>query len=168
MSTPGKLIHIVLVLTLALTVATPLACGAEGIMSASSPVPAKYGSQGTKSLRVLWTISSYHLLRTATMGESEAQAMLFKPLDIGATTITFAGESCGDVLFRVEEVETEQYFKERFRIAPLALGVDQETVEVVRTNCRIPGFDEYARLRDRTLLVPMRGVVFVFTPRVNK
>lgn len=122
--------------------------------------------QGT-SMRVLWTVSSYHMMNNATWGESEARAMLFKPLDISGTAIIFDGQSCRDVVFTSETVDTAQYLRERYQVTPQLLGLEEKTIQVVKTNCRIPGFGEYARLRDRRLLVPMQGVLFIFTPAVN-
>ena len=161
-----KLIHICVVLALTLSGAFTLSCSAGEKMPGPSVSPAEPTGQGT-SMRVLWTVSSYLIMHKAAWGESEARAMLFKPLDISATTITFAGQACRDVEFASETVNAEKYLRERFGVTPQSLGLEDDTMQVVRTTCSLPGFDEYVRLRDRRLLVPIQGVLFVFTPRVN-
>ena len=52
------------------------------------------------SMRVLWTISEYKAGENAIWGKKEAQSMIFKPLNIDATTITFDGKTCRDVIFK--------------------------------------------------------------------
>ena len=161
-----KLFNICMILPLTSLGAFTHFCNADGNMSESFPTPTEKVGQGV-SLRVLWTVSSFHVMNNATWGEDEARAMLFKPLDIGETYITFDGQTCRDVVFISESVDTAQYFKERFQITPQSLGLNKETIRVVKTTCRLQGFDEYVRLGDRRLLVPMQGILFFFTPAVN-
>lgn len=162
----GKVIHVCMPLVLVLSWAFTLSCSAGEKMVGSSAAPSEKSGQGV-SLRVLWTVSSYHRLSTATMHEDDARAMLFKPLDISATAITFAGQTCRDVVSTSESIDAENYLRKRFQVTPQALGLEEKMLTVVRTTCRIPGFGEYVRLRDRRLLVPMQGVLFVFSPVVN-
>lgn len=160
-----NLLYIFIVLVL-LSGAFALWCSAGEKLSESSAATTETTSQGS-SLRVLWTVSSYHIMNKATWGENEARAMLFKPLDISDTAITFDGQTCRDVVFTSETVDATQYLREQYQVTPQMLGLEEKTIKVIKTNCRIPGFDEYARLRDRRLLVPMQGVLFIFTPAVN-
>lgn len=162
----SKLFSICMVLTLTSFGAFTLYCNAGGNMSESFPAPAEKVRQGV-SLRVLWTVSSFHVMNNATWDEDEARAMLFKSLDIGETSITFDGQTCRDVMFTSESVDAAQYFRKRFQATPQSLGLNEETIRVVKTTCRIPGFEEYARLSDRRLLVSMQGILFFFTPAVN-
>lgn len=135
-------------------------------MSEPFVAPAEKPSQGT-SLRVLWTVSSYHIMGNAAWGENQAKALLFKPLDIDATTIAFDGQTCRDVVFTSGIIDTAKYLRERYQLTAQSLGIADKTMQVVKTTCRIPGFAEYIRLSDRRLLVPIQGVLFVFTPAVN-
>jgi hypothetical protein len=118
-------------------------------------------------MRVQWNISSYHIGKDAEWGEKEARAMLFKPLDMTSSTITFDGRTCRDVAFAKETVATGAYFQDKFSIMPQDLGLEDKTVQVVKTDCRLPGFAEYIRLQDNRLIVPMQGVLFVFQPAVT-
>lgn len=93
--------------------------------------------------------------------------MLFKPLDIDATTITFAGTACTDVLFQKETVDLKEYLDSTYHTTPQALGIADETAEVVKTNCSLRGFSEYLRLQDRRIVINVNGVFFFFTPAVN-
>ena len=159
-------LSIFIVLFFALSGAFALSCGAGDQLPDPSAATADMTGKEA-SLRVLWTVSSYHVTDTATWGESEAGAMLFKPLDISATAIVFDGRACRDVVFTSETADAAVYLRDRFQVTPRSLGLEEKTVKVVRTNCRIPGFDEYVRLGDGRLLVPVQGVLFILTPAVN-
>ena len=119
------------------------------------------------SMRVLWTISGYKVVGSAGWGEKEAREQLFKPLDIDRTQITFDGKTCRDVIFESKKVNAKEYLDRVYRTTPRALGIEEEVIEVVRTNCDLPGFAEYMRLRDRKLLIHIEGVFFYFEPAVN-
>jgi hypothetical protein len=127
--------------------------------------PATVGSG--VSMRVLWTISGYKLGESSVWGEEEARKLLFKPLDIDATTITFDGQTCRDVIFKKEMVNAKEYLGHAYHTTPSALNIEEEVVEVVQTNCDLPGFAEYMRLKDRRLIIHINGVFFYFEPAVN-
>lgn len=129
----------------------------------SSPATAS----GGVSMRVLWTVSGYKVGEGAVWGEEEARKLLFKPLDIDATTITFDGKMCRDVIFKKEMVNTKEYLNRVYQTTPETLGIQEEVVEVVKTNCDLPGFGEYMRLRDRRLIIHLNGIFFYFRPAVN-
>ncbi len=118
-------------------------------------------------MRILWTISNYHIGKDAKWGTAEAEKMLFKPLDIDSSTITFNGKNCHDVVFAIDMVNAEQYLKKKYQITPQTLGLKNRTIEVIKSNCGLPGFDEFIRLPDRRLIVRINGVLFVFQPVVN-
>jgi len=115
----------------------------------------------------LWTVSEYKVGEGAAWGEEEARKLLFKPLDIDAARITFDGRTCRDVIFQREKVNAKEYVDRAYRTTPQALGIQEEAVEVVKTNCDLPGFAEYIRLKDRRLIIFLNGVFFYFTPAVN-
>jgi hypothetical protein len=124
------------------------------------------GSGGV-SMRVLWTISKYKVGEGAVWGEEEAHKLLFKPLDIDTDKIIFDGQTCRDVIFEKRMVNVKEYLDHAYRTTPQALGIEEERVEVVRTNCNLPGFAEYVRLKDRRLIIHLNGVFFYFEPAVN-
>ena len=119
------------------------------------------------SMRVLWTISEYKVGEGAVWGKEEARRLLLKPLDIDATKITFDGQTCRGVIFAKEMVNAKEYLDHVYHTIPQALGIDEEVVEVIKTNCDLPGFAEYMRLRDRRLVIHVNGVFFYFEPAVN-
>lgn len=124
------------------------------------------GNKGL-SMRVLWTVSAYHMGKSAAWGKAEAQGMLFKPLDITASSITFDGQTCRNVTFETEIVDAAKYLAERYQTTPQTIGFEEKTLKVIKTDCFLPGFSEYMRLRDRRLIVPINGVLFFFEPAVN-
>ena len=66
------------------------------------------------AMRVLWTVSAYHIGKNAALGKTETHNMLFKPLDINTSSITFDGQTCHDVTFETEIVDAAQYLAERY------------------------------------------------------
>jgi len=125
------------------------------------------GANTGVAMRVLWTVSAYHIRKKAVWGKTEAQGMLFKPLDISTSSITFDGQTCHDVTFETEIVDAVKYLAVRYQTTPQTLGFEEKALKVIKTNCCLPGFSEYMRLRDRRLIVPINGVFFVFEPAVN-
>jgi hypothetical protein len=124
------------------------------------------GSGGI-SMRALWTVSEYKVGVGTVWGEEEARKLLFKPLDIDADKITFDAQTCHDVIFEKRMVNTKEYLDHTYRTTPRSLGIEEELVEVVKTNCNLPGFAEYMRLRDRRIVIHLNGVFFYFNPAVN-
>lgn len=129
--------------------------------------PSQLVGSGGVSMRVLWTISEYKVGEGAVWGEDEARELLFKPLDIDTTQITFDGKTCRNVIFQREKVNAKEYLDHAYRTTPRALGIEDETVELVKTNCDLPGFAEFMRLKDRRLIIHLNGVFFYFQPAVN-
>jgi hypothetical protein len=122
---------------------------------------------GSVSMRVLWTVSEYRPGTNAAWGDNEARKLLFKPLDITTTTITFDGKKCSNVTFKRDTVKTKEYLDKFFHITPQMLNIADETVEVIKTDCNLPGFAEYLRLRDRRLVININGVFFYLEPKVD-
>jgi hypothetical protein len=138
-------------------------CNAGANMTTLSQAAAGKGDV----LRVLWTVSAYHANRQSEPGNFNPQSLLFKPLDITPSRITFNGQQCNDVTSASEQVNFAQYLKKKYQVTPAELGLDDGTATVVRTNCTLPGFNEYLRIPNRKLLVALEGFLFIFEPAVN-
>ena len=143
-----------------------------GIPLGSEAGPAADGSKSMKtrgvSMRVLWTVSGYVIGKSSVWDEKDAKALLFKPLDKSETGITFNGRSCNGVIFQQETVNAAEYLDKKWQITPQALGIDDKELQVFKTDCDIPGFQQYIRLRDGRLIVPINGVFFFFEPAVTR
>jgi hypothetical protein len=122
---------------------------------------------GGESLRVLWTVSGYKRTNAATWSEDEAKGMLFKPLDMDSSSITFNGKKCENVSFDRKEFKASEYLERVYQVTPQWLGIADEVLRVVRTDCDIPGFAEYMRLKDRRLVIFLNGTFFFFEPDVT-
>ncbi|HEY5271513.1 MAG TPA: hypothetical protein VII97_14335 [Anaerolineales bacterium] len=118
------------------------------------------------SMRVLWTVSGYVIGNNSSWGEQDAKAFLFKPLDMTDTEITFGGQVCKSVTFRQETVNAALYLSTVWQTTPQTLGIEDQELQVFKTNCALPGFQEYMRLGDGRLIVPINGVFFFFEPAV--
>ena len=119
------------------------------------------------SMRVLWTVTKYTIGKDALWGEKEARTMLFKPLNITATSITFDGKTCHGIIFNKERQKAKEYLESVFHTKPQMLGIAEEEVGVVKTNCNLLGFSEYLYLKDRRILIYLNGVFFYLEPAVN-
>ena len=121
-------------------------------------------ASGGVSLRVLWTVSGYYIGRNSAWGEQEAKGLLFKSLDITSDQIIFNGRVCKGVHFKQKTVETADYLRDVWQVTPQEVGIEDREIQVVQTNCRLTGFQEYLRLSDHRLVVPINGVLFYFEP----
>jgi len=117
--------------------------------------------------RVLWTISNYVLGKDFTGSENAAKELLFKPLDITDTQIIFDGQVCNNVTFEINTVDSSDYLTNHWEETPQNLGIEFEDLQVIKTNCKLLGFQEYMRLGNGQLVVPFNGVFFFFQPTVN-
>jgi hypothetical protein len=123
---------------------------------------------GGVTMRVLWTISGYTIGKGAAWGEQEAKALLFKPLDMNDSEIIFDGKACQGVNFQQETVNAADYLSNVWKTTPQELGIDNQELQVFKTNCSLSGFQEYMRLPDGHLIVPINGVFFFFEPAVAR
>jgi hypothetical protein len=120
------------------------------------------------SMRVLWTVSGYIVSKGATWSEQDAKALLFKPLDINDTEIIFDSQVCKNVNFQQETLKAAGYLSTVWQATPKTLGIEDQEIQVFKTNCTLPGFQEYMRLGDGRLIVPINGVFFFFDPAVTR
>jgi hypothetical protein len=120
------------------------------------------------AMRVLWTVSAYVIGKDSTWSDAEAKALLFQPLDITETEISFGGQACRNVTFQKETVNSADYLSGVWKTTPQALGIEEQELEVFKTDCSLPGFQEYVRLTDSRLIVPINGVFFFFDPAFSQ
>ena len=111
-------------------------------------------------LKVLWTVLDYKRTDNATWTENEAKGMLFKPLYIDKTSITFGSDKCENIYFKIKEVKASEYLERIYKVDPQWLGITDDPVKLIQTNCDIPGFSEYIRLKDRRLVIFLNGIFF--------
>jgi hypothetical protein len=117
------------------------------------------------SLRVLWTVSGYVPGVGFAGDEASAQARLFDPLDIDEDQITFGGKKCVGVTFQEKTVDAADYLANTWQEKPENLGIEEfDELQVIQTNCKLFGFQEYIRLDDARLLVPYEGIFYFFEP----
>lgn len=119
------------------------------------------------SMRALWTVSGYVIGEHPAWGDSEAKALLFKPLDIDKSQIVFDGQVCSKVAFEETIVDTVEYLDEVWHVNSQSLGITDAKIYVSKTDCNIPGFDEYIRLSDGRLIVKINGIFFFLEPSVQ-
>lgn len=132
-------------------------------MTSLDPVVLPGNAKGF-SMRVLWTVSGYVPGPGTTFNKEDADAMIFSPLDVDESSITFDGKTCVNVVFRRERRQLGEYLARVHATNPQRIGLSDQEVEVVKTNCTLPGFSEYLRLPDSRLLIVIDGMFFFLEP----
>jgi hypothetical protein len=66
-----------------------------------------------------------------------------------------------------ETVRAKEYLGAFFQTTPQTLNIKVDIVHVMKTGCRLPGFGQYLRLKDRQLPIQIKGVFFYLEPAVN-
>jgi len=160
-----------------LVLITLIVCGCSSAMTAPQAEGKKMAVKNEKSpsspgtagvgMRVLWKVSDYKIGPNPVWGEKEARAMIFKPLDITETAITFDGKTCGNVTFKKETLKAKEVLASAFHTTPQTLGIADEVVDVIKSTCDLPGFDRYLHLKDGRLVIYLNGVFFYLKPKVN-
>ncbi len=117
--------------------------------------------------RALWRIDGFLKGPDVAMTNDEILSYQGRPLDMDESSITFDGKICAPITIRRYQTDTALYFSGKLYIHQDEAEYSSPTVDVIETNCDIEGFDEFVRLNDRRLLVPVKGVVFVLEPIVN-
>ena len=135
------------------------------LASADPGVPA---ASGVDTLRILWTVSRYVPGSSPAMSEEEAKLLLHAPLGMTESSITFNGRTCSGVQFRRDRQKTADALSGTLHAAMERLGIRDDTVRVVQTNCSMPEFREYVQLNDGRLIVPIRGWYFILEPMIDK
>jgi hypothetical protein len=121
-----------------------------------------------EEIRVLWQVSGFVPGPQAAMGRAEAEAMRGRPLDIGKDRIVFGRQACRGVSFKSTKERLRDYLERVYKVTPRELGVADEVITVIKTNCSLPGFQEYVRLGDRKLVICVKGVFFFLEPEISR
>ena len=156
---------ILLMATLEIGLYTGCAASIEKGMAMTSSNPAILPNNLQRaSMRVLWTVSGYVPGPGTTFNKEDADALIFSPLDVDESSITFDGKTCANVVFRRERRQLGEYLARVHATNPQRIGLSDQEVEVVKTNCTLPGFSEYLRLPDSRLLIVIDGMFFFLEP----
>ncbi|MFO7568887.1 MAG: hypothetical protein R6W75_03735 [Smithellaceae bacterium] len=140
--------------------------GKVSTLQAKSPTLQDTAKSGV-SMRALWTVSGFFIPTDSDATQEQARTLLFKPLDIGESWITFDGKTCHNLTFTHETVNPQDVAKSYFGAIPEASGNTDIALNIVKTDCDIHGFSEYLRLKDRRLVIKRDGVFFYFQPAVD-
>jgi hypothetical protein len=126
-------------------------------------LPAKGGFSSGDTTR--WVASRYVIGQTAAMDSAQAAAIVSQPVEILAKEIQFQGQVCTNLVTQAETVKTMDYLAETWKATPEMLSIQQADLKVIKTNCDIPGFQEYMLLDGGKLMIGLDGVFFEFVPK---
>jgi hypothetical protein len=112
-----------------------------------------------------WVASRYVFGQVAAMETSQADALLKQQVEILPTEIRWQGKTCTGLVTRAETFNTQDYLAGTWQTSPQALGIQQSELQVISTNCDIPGFQEYLLFGGGQLVIGLDGVFFVFDPQ---
>lgn len=112
-----------------------------------------------------WVATRYVFGQVAAMEKSQAEALLNQQVEILPTEIRWQGKTCTGLVTRAEKFNTQDYLAGTWQVTPQALGIQQSELQVISTNCDLPGFQEYLLLDGGQLVIGLDGVFFVFEPK---
>lgn len=112
-----------------------------------------------------WVISRYVIGPVAALDTAQAGALISQQVEILPTEIRFQGKTCRNLVTRAETVDTLDYLSGNWKASPELLGLSQAELQVIHTNCDIPGFQDYMLLDGGKLLIGLDGVFFEFEPK---
>jgi hypothetical protein len=124
-------------------------------------------NQEIESMRVLWTVTDYRHGPDSAMSDEEARFYLFSPLDMDSSSITFSNQTCHGISIEKNISLLSQYLDDHFGLKPAELNLADQDVRVINTDCHLPGFSSFIRLKDRRLMVNIMGVFFFFEPNIT-
>jgi hypothetical protein len=110
----------------------------------------------------LWMSSGNIPGPVSAMSAADIDATMQKSADIYKDKIDFNGQSCPVSGYTITSQDAATYFQNMYQATLQQLGLSYQNVEVIKTNCSIPGFGEFVRTPENTLLVNIDGVFFVF------
>jgi hypothetical protein len=123
--------------------------------------------QDSVSLRVLWTVSGHVRGPNARVDDEQARSLIFSPMDMTDESISFAGQVCKPITFSRKTLALRDYLWARHGIAPQHLNLEDQSAQVIKTTCELPGFGEFLRLEDSRLIVSINGIFYFLDPVVS-
>lgn len=112
-----------------------------------------------------WVITRYVIGPVSALDTAQAGAMVSQQVEILPTEIRFQGKTCPNLVTRAETVNAPDYLSSSWKVSPELLGLRQTELQVIHTNCDIPGFQDYMLLDGGKLLIGLDGVFFEFDPK---
>jgi hypothetical protein len=97
----------------------------------------------------------------SAMSAADIDAIMQKTTDIRQDKIDFAGQTCPVTHYTITSQDSASYFQDSYKTSLQQIGIDYPTIEVIKTDCTLPGFGEFVRTPENTLLVDIDGVFFV-------
>jgi hypothetical protein len=94
------------------------------------------------------------------MSEVDITDTMKETIDIRKDKITYKGQTCSVSGYTIKAQDTVQYFQTKYKVAANLFGLEK-TVEVIKTNCTIPGFGEFVRSSADNLIINLDGVFFI-------
>lgn len=111
-----------------------------------------------------WQITRWSFAAISAMDKSQADAWLNKVADISTTRLAFDGKTCQVTTASSAKATSSDYFIAGFKTKPTDIGVMQDNVDVVNTNCAGTPFAQFAQLNATTLVIAWDGVFFFMSP----
>lgn len=119
----------------------------------------------TQSLPIgRWQITRYGFASISAMDKAQADTWLNKIADISVTNIAFDGKTCQVTSTGRSTSTTSDYFLVGFKTNPANIGVTQDKLDVIKTNCTGTPFEQFGQLDSATIVIAWNGVFFFMTP----
>ena len=110
-----------------------------------------------------WQLYSYAYGPVHAVTEEQANAKISQKAIFTPTTITFGDQSCDSVTYTARFVSPADYLQQTYQAPPETIYLGQENMDIITTNCPIPGFSDIIRLTtiyNTTLIINQDGVFY--------
>ncbi len=110
-----------------------------------------------------WQLYSYAYGPVHAVTEEQANAQISKKALFTPTSITFSDQSCDNVTYTARYVNPADYLQQTYQAPPETIYLGQENMDIITTNCTIPGFSDIIRLttiHNTTLIINQDGVFY--------
>ena len=96
------------------------------------------------------------------------QIIRFAHIDLfsGGDSISYGGQSCKGVNFETTVVNAKRHLTTRYGVDPEFLSIGNDQLTVIKTDCDLPGMNEFMKLHNGRLLVFIEGVFIFLEPDV--
>jgi hypothetical protein len=110
-----------------------------------------------------WQLYSYAYGPVHATTEAQANAQISKKAIFAPTSITFGDQSCDNLSYTARYVNPADYLLQTYQAPPETIYLGQENMDIITTNCTIPGFSDIIRLstiHNTTLIINQDGVFY--------
>lgn len=107
-----------------------------------------------------WRVEDYRLNAASLMDEEKAKSYIGMEALFHNELITIGDDYCTEPLYRIKNVDADEYLIYHHKVIPDFLNIDSEKIEVVSIAGSEQFFYEFIKISEDTIIVNIEGVFF--------